>query len=228
MLLAAATDNRIPNDPVYVRRVGYLNTDPDFAPLLRVQFLEYVTDDGTVLAGASAVQASATECSSEERRVETEGEERSALARASKPLAKGRKPTPEPSPSDASVALDTPGLNLGAWTRWTAYRRDIRKPLKPASLALAARQLAEHGDDQLAVVEQSIANGWQGLFALKLPTGAPANGTRPTSAYDRSIAHLDDLIATAEARERESGAVLEADGGAVRPALDQRARHGAE
>ena len=28
-------------------------------------------------------------------------------------------------------------------------------------------KLAEFGEDQAEVVEQSIANGWQGLFALK-------------------------------------------------------------
>lgn len=58
-------------------------------------------------------------------------------------------------------------LNVEAWHRWEQYRREIRKALKPASIPAAQRQLAAYGPDQEAVVEQSIANGYQGLFALK-------------------------------------------------------------
>jgi hypothetical protein len=68
------------------------------------------------------------------------------------------------------TVVDAPppsNLNVEAWHRWEQYRREIRKPIKPASLAAAQRQLAGFGSDQGAVVEQSIANGWQGLFALK-------------------------------------------------------------
>lgn len=59
------------------------------------------------------------------------------------------------------------GLNIAAWDTWAAYRKGIKKPIKAASLEAAMRKLAEFGDDQLAVVEQSVANGWQGLFPLK-------------------------------------------------------------
>ena len=58
-------------------------------------------------------------------------------------------------------------FDQAAWTRWTRYRRDIRKPLKPASILAAQRKLATFGCDQSAVVEQSIANGWTGIFQLK-------------------------------------------------------------
>lgn len=40
MMLAAATGNKIPFDPAYVRRVAYLNQDPDFSALLSLNFLE--------------------------------------------------------------------------------------------------------------------------------------------------------------------------------------------
>jgi hypothetical protein len=65
------------------------------------------------------------------------------------------------------------GLDLQAWERWETYKREIRKPIKPASLLAAQRKLAGFGSDQAAVVEQSIAQGWTGLFALK----ESANGT---------------------------------------------------
>lgn len=59
------------------------------------------------------------------------------------------------------------GLDAGAWRRWIEYRRELRKPLKPASILAAQRQLAAFGSEQQAVVEQSIANGYQGLFPLR-------------------------------------------------------------
>jgi hypothetical protein len=59
-----------------------------------------------------------------------------------------------------------PGLDGGSWDRWLEYRRQIKRPLKQASIPAAQRKLAAFGDDQAAVIEQSIANGWQGLFPL--------------------------------------------------------------
>jgi len=65
---------------------------------------------------------------------------------------------------------DTPlpsNLNAESWQRWLAYRKSIKKPLKAASLQAAAQELAKFGNEQAAVVQQSIANGWTGLFELK-------------------------------------------------------------
>ena len=59
------------------------------------------------------------------------------------------------------------GLDLKAWERWEAYRREIRKPIKPGSVQAAQLKLAGFGADQAAVVEESIAQGWTGLFPLK-------------------------------------------------------------
>lgn len=61
------------------------------------------------------------------------------------------------------------GLDPRAWSLWCAYRKEIRKPLsekKPISYEAAQRKLASFGPDQMAVVERSIENGWQGLFPL--------------------------------------------------------------
>ncbi len=77
----------------------------------------------------------------------------------------GRKrPSPAPTPPPE-------GLDMQAWERWEQYRREIRKPIKPASMLAAQRKLAGFGADQAAIVEQSIANGWQGLFPLKDDSG---------------------------------------------------------
>lgn len=54
MMLAGDTDNRIPDDPEYVRRAGCLNQLPEFGPLVESGFLELI--DPTV-ADASNVLA---------------------------------------------------------------------------------------------------------------------------------------------------------------------------
>lgn len=59
------------------------------------------------------------------------------------------------------------GLDLIAWDRWKDYRRQVKKPIRPASEQSAMSALAKFGPEQAAVVEQSIANGWQGLFELR-------------------------------------------------------------
>ena len=79
---------------------------------------------------------------------------------------KSSKPKPEiPDPPD--------GLDLEAWNQWIDYRTQIRKPIKQVSIPAAQRELAGFGCDQAAVVEQSIANGYQGLFALKSRPAKP-------------------------------------------------------
>lgn len=82
-----------------------------------------------------------------------------------KPSIRARARVPgvdEPPPSN---------LNVEAWHRWEQYRREIRRPIKPASKLAAQRKLAGFGADQAAVVEQSIADGYQGLFPLRKPRG---------------------------------------------------------
>lgn len=70
------------------------------------------------------------------------------------------------------------GLNRAVWDRWQDYRRSVKRPLKQASIPAAQKKLAAFGDDQSAVVEQSIANGWQGLFPVK--SGANNNNDAQT------------------------------------------------
>lgn len=72
------------------------------------------------------------------------------------------------------------GLNLEAWNRWEAYRREIRKPIKPASMRAAQRKLAGYGAEQAAVVEHTIAQGYTGLWQPpKSGNGKPPLTWRP-------------------------------------------------
>ena len=56
MMLAAVSDNKIPLDLAYIRRVAYLNQDPDLSGLLATEFIEIV--DGAECASRSLTDAS--------------------------------------------------------------------------------------------------------------------------------------------------------------------------
>ncbi len=94
--------------------------------------------------------------------------------------------------SRAEQTPAVPGLDPDAWTAWTVYRKRIGKPVKPVSIPAAQRKLAAHGTSQAAVVEQSIANGWQGLFPLKTARTGPAEPARtwrPPPDEDEHVPH---------------------------------------
>jgi hypothetical protein len=84
------------------------------------------------------------------------------------------------------------GLDVRSWDRWVSYRKEIGKALKPASIHSAQQALAKHGDHQAAVVEQSIANGWQGLFALKAAGGTV---NKQAAVEQRNQAAVDEWLA---------------------------------
>jgi uncharacterized phage protein (TIGR02220 family) len=80
MLIAAATDNQIPDNPRYIQRVAYLSAPPDFSALVDIGFLEVLTEQ-SVTANASKSLASASKplaiasASAQETETETETEE---------------------------------------------------------------------------------------------------------------------------------------------------------
>ena len=71
-------------------------------------------------------------------------------------------------------------LDEAAWEQWAAYRKAIRKTIKPASEHAAKLKLSRFGADQQAVVEQSIANQYQGLFELKKAAPRPGEKVEKT------------------------------------------------
>ena len=98
------------------------------------------------------------------------------------------------------------GLDGPAWERWLAYRVSIRKAIKPASMHAAALKLAQFGDDQDAVVQQSVANGYQGLFELK--KSKPAPGEKPKKTREQIAA--DDANWQYMVKAAEKGASITA------------------
>lgn len=92
----------------------------------------------------------------------------------------------KPPKSPKSVSFDPSGVDLpewlssSAWTSWVAYRRDLKKPIKSQQTVTQAINLLDrcrcNGYQPEEVINQSIANGWQGLFepkGTKQPARAP-------------------------------------------------------
>lgn len=90
------------------------------------------------------------------------------------------------------VANIPPSLNMEAWERWYAYRKAIKKPIKEPSVEAAMRKLAAFGPDQSAVVENSIAEGYQGLFPAK---------TQPQAKLPQSVGQVRTVMINAEMEE---------------------------
>lgn len=70
------------------------------------------------------------------------------------------------------INLELPDwLSMAIWNRWTDFRRDCRKPLDTQSMVDAQirtlQRLHDAGQDIEAVIDQSIAARYQGLFEVK-------------------------------------------------------------
>jgi len=91
-------------------------------------------------------------------------------------------------------------LDTDAWDRWVSYRKAIRKPIKPASEQAAQLKLRQYGEHQSAVVDQSISNGYQGLWGLKV--AKPAPGERPAKTSAQQAKDDADFAAANDRSER--------------------------
>ncbi len=72
-------------------------------------------------------------------------------------------------------------LSAEIWSSWVAYRRDLKKPIKSQQTVTQAINLLDrcrlNGYSPEEIINQSIANGWQGLFepkGAKQPSRAPS------------------------------------------------------
>jgi len=70
------------------------------------------------------------------------------------------------------ILPDIPGLDHAAWTAYVNYRKEAKfKKLTKKGEVLAAGKIIKFasagGCTQMDIVEQSISNGWQGLFEFK-------------------------------------------------------------
>ncbi|OIN44542.1 helix-turn-helix domain-containing protein [Pseudomonas costantinii] len=69
-------------------------------------------------------------------------------------------------------------VSESTWADWCQHRREIKKPLTATTCAKQAKTLAGHPDPD-AVINQSISNGWTGLFPDKVGTGGRSVSSGP-------------------------------------------------
>ena len=72
-----------------------------------------------------------------------------------------------------------------AWRDWVAYRKEKQQTLKESTIKIQFRFLAEHSSDAVEIIEQSIRNGWTGLFELKQPRRSEPQPTKTVTLSER-------------------------------------------
>jgi len=108
---------------------------------------------------------------------------------ASQPKAK-RERKPAQDMPNIPEALDTPAFRQ-CWKDFTEHRKANRKPLSPKAAELNMKKCLELGHDiACSAIEQSIANGWTGIFEPKNTTPG-VNGSKP-KRDPRVPAHIPD------------------------------------
>jgi hypothetical protein len=113
---------------------------------------------------------------------------------------KGREGKRSEEKPDA-LARGVAGLQGEAWAKWLAYRKSIGKPIKPASMVEAAKKMAELGPRQMEAVNNSIGNGYQGLYLPK--DGPKPKGTPPADPWP-DLRHRAAKAGFRDPREGES------------------------
>lgn len=88
----------------------------------------------------------------------------------------GQPPTPLPAASPPA------GVRPELWADW---RKARGKKLTATAVRLQTRFLAEQGGDPNAIIEQSLRNGWAGLFPLK--TAGPPSRNDAIQAVNAEI-----------------------------------------
>ena len=108
------------------------------------------------------------------------------------PIGAGGSPTiPEIDPiiADIPETFRTDKF-IEVWRMWDTFRKELRKPLTKTSKAQQFKMLSDHNvDTAIKIVEQSIRNGWQGLFELK------TNGKQAEEiAQDNGDKYIQDFV----------------------------------
>lgn len=61
-------------------------------------------------------------------------------------------------------------INQEAWNAWVEYRKEKKQKLTSKTIALQIKFLEKDIPNHVEIIEQSIRNGWTGLFPLKSNT----------------------------------------------------------
>jgi hypothetical protein len=95
------------------------------------------------------------------------------------------------------------GVLADNWDDWEQHRKEIKKKLTPTTIGRQAKQLAKHPKEiQEAMIEQSITNGWTGLFDLKERPNENSTGNH-SGNDSRKLSAVERVRAAYEERERD-------------------------
>lgn len=95
--------------------------------------------------------------------------------------------SPKPASFDPAVVDLPEWLSVSVWKSWVDYRRDLKKPIKSQQTVTQAINLLERckcsGYQPEEIINQSIANGWQGLFEPKTAKQPPRAQSRVSENF---------------------------------------------
>jgi uncharacterized protein YdaU (DUF1376 family) len=104
-----------------------------------------------------------------------------------------KKEPPEPSPFEILTDVVSPEVA----SDFLAHRKAMRKPVTARAAKLIAKKIRDHPNPN-AVLNESIANGWQGVFPERYrPRLQPINGGQHGQAPSKSQLRLDAFVSGA-------------------------------
>ena len=104
-------------------------------------------------------------------------------------------------------SLDTTAFQ-SAWSDFIDHRKSIRKPMSPKAATLNLNTCLTIGhDNAIRAIEQSIANGWTGIFEPKAATSV--NGSKPKTEpepfEDPAVIESERRLAEFYSKQRNQG-----------------------
>ncbi|MHB2215804.1 replication protein [Raoultella ornithinolytica] len=100
-----------------------------------------------------------------------QGHTKDTITKDNKDIINNPPKSPRAVSFDASAVQLPDWLSSEVWSSWVAYRRDLKKPIKSQQTVTQAINLLDrcrlNGYSPEEIINQSIANGWQGLFEPK-------------------------------------------------------------
>ena len=98
-----------------------------------------------------------------------------------KPITNNHKPSIPPNPQGGDEIVFPEALNCttfkNLWKQWREHRKQIKKPMTVLAEEKSLSKLSALSlSDAIQTVENSIANGWQGIFPDKISSPQSSNG----------------------------------------------------
>ena len=159
-MLAADRDGEIPADPLVIQKLCHIDDEIDLQVFIDHGFIE----DG---------------CQSDAKLASTRRQSDAPEEKRREKIRKEKKQTKKENRTDYPTAL-----NIGAWEEYLRYRREAKmRKLTPAGERLQIEKLIRFGDHsrQQACIEETIRNGWQGIFE---PRGSPAKQSKADEHFE--------------------------------------------